>query len=84
MLKPEGLFLFTCASTGRAEHGTRRTTACDSFGTIGQLPDMQDYYKNLTIEDISKCINLNHEFSSWESEYNPQSCDLYFWGIKRP
>ena len=23
MLKPDGLFLFTCASTGRHEHGTR-------------------------------------------------------------
>jgi cyclopropane fatty-acyl-phospholipid synthase-like methyltransferase len=25
MLKPDGLFCFTCASTGRNEHGTRRT-----------------------------------------------------------
>lgn len=48
MLKPDGLFLFTCASTGRAEHGTRRTSPNDSYGTIGNVDDMIDYYKNLT------------------------------------
>ena len=30
MLKPGGLFLFTCATTGRPEHGTRRTTPADA------------------------------------------------------
>ena len=46
MLKPDGLFCFTCASTGRGEHGTRRSQAGDSYGTIGGLEDMSDYYKN--------------------------------------
>jgi len=48
MLKPDGLFCFTCASTGRGEHGTRRTSPTESYGTIGGLDDMSDYYKNLT------------------------------------
>ena len=26
MLKPGGLFFFTCGGSGRVEHGTRRTT----------------------------------------------------------
>ena len=26
MLKPDGLFVFTCDSTNRSEHGTRRTS----------------------------------------------------------
>ena len=30
MLKPGGLFLFTCATTGRPEHGTRRTSPQDA------------------------------------------------------
>lgn len=83
MLKPGGLFLFTCASTGRKEHGTRRTSKEDSYGTIGNLPDMQDYYKNLTLEDIKKVFDLSSSFSTWDSYYNSKSCDLYFYGIKK-
>jgi hypothetical protein len=83
MLKPDGLFCFTCASTGRPEHGTRRTSPNDSYGTIGGIDDMQDYYKNLNIIDINEVLDLNKLFSSWESYYNAESKDLYFVGIKR-
>jgi len=48
MLKPCGLFCFTCASTGTAEHGTIRTTPNESYGSIGNLIYMCDYYNNLT------------------------------------
>jgi SAM-dependent methyltransferase len=82
MLKPDGLFCFTCASTGRAEHGTRKTSPNDSYGTIGNLEDMNDYYKNLTIIDINEVLELNKLFSVWESYYNAESKDLYFVGIK--
>lgn len=82
MLKPNGLFLFTCASTGRPEHGTRRTSMNDSYGSIGNLIDMQDYYKNLTVYDIDEVLNLNNSFSVWNSYYNLESKDLYFVGIK--
>ena len=83
MLKPDGLFCFTCASTGRAEHGTRRTSPNDSYGTIGKLDDMHDYYKNLNIIDINEVLDLNKLFSNWESYYNSESKDLYFVGIKK-
>ena len=83
MLKPDDLFCFTCASTGRAEHGTRRTSPNDSYGTIGNLEDMNDYYKNLTIIDINEVLELNKLFSVWESYYNAESKDLYFVGIKK-
>jgi len=83
MLKPDGLFCFTCASTGRAEHGTRRTSPNDSYGTIGGIDDMQDYYKNLNIIDINEVLDLNKLFSNWQSYYNAESKDLYFVGIKR-
>jgi len=82
MLKPGGLFVFTCASTGRPEHGTRRTTPRDSFGTIAGLEDMQDYYKNLTHIDLNKGIPLHESFSVWNTYYEPHSKDLYFVGIK--
>ena len=83
MLKPNGLFCFTCASTNRPEHGTRRTSPQDSYGTIGNLDDMNDYYKNLTETDLNEVLNLNALFSSWNTYYNAESCDLYFVGIKK-
>jgi SAM-dependent methyltransferase len=82
MLKPGGLFLFTCASTGRPEHGTRRTSPGDSYGTIGNLPDMIDYYKNLSEVDLNNVLPLSKLFSSWNTYYNNNSKDLYFLGIK--
>jgi len=82
MLKPDGLCFFTCASTGRPEHGTRRTTPNHSYGTIGKIDRMEDYYKNLTIKDIADVLDLNSIFSVWDSYYNSKSHDLYFVGIK--
>lgn len=81
MLKPGGLFMFTCASTGRNEHGTRRTSPNESYGTIGNVEGWTDYYKNLTFEDLANSIDIT-EFSQYDHYYNPSSKDLYFWGIK--
>ena len=83
MLKPDGLFCFTCASTGRDEHGTRRTSPECSYGTIGNLEDMSDYYKNLTEIDLNEVLSLNNLFSVWDTYYNNESKDLYFVGIKK-
>jgi SAM-dependent methyltransferase len=84
LLKPGGLFLFTCATTGRKEHGTRRTTP-------GDAPHCGDYYKNLTVEDIWQAIpslprqrpESGLHFERHEFEVNDRTHDLYFWGIKR-
>lgn len=83
MLKPDGLFCFTCASTNRPEHGTRRTSPNDSYGTICNLEDMSDYYKNLTEIDLNEALSLNNLFSVWDTYYNNRSKDLYFVGIKK-
>ena len=83
MLKPDGLFCFTCASTNRPEHGTKRTSPKDSYGTIGKLQDMSNYYKNLTELDLNKELPLNQLFSVWDTYYNSKSKDLYFVGIKK-
>ena len=83
ILKPDGLLCFTCASTGRREHGTRRTSPQYSYGSIGKLEDMLDYYKNLTVIDLNDVLNLDNLFSSWNSYYNSKSHDLYFVGIKK-
>lgn len=83
MLKPDGLFIFTCASTGRAEHGTRRSNPNSSYGTIANIGSMSDYYRNLTEHDLNGVLKLNDLFSSWDTYYNSLSHDLYFIGIKR-
>lgn len=82
MLKPGGLFCFTCASTDRPEHGTRRSEPESSYATLACIEDMSDYYKNLTIKEINDVLNLNTLFSVWDSYYNSESKDLYFVGIK--
>lgn len=82
MLKPGGLFFFTCASTGREEHGTRRTSPTDSYGTIGNVEGWTDYYKNLTFKDLDESIDLKNTFKIFSAWYCPTSKDLYFYGIK--
>jgi len=80
LLKPNGMFLFTCATTGRPEHGTKRTSPSDSPFT-SNLDN--DYYRNLNEEDIRQSINVDGIFSEYEFQSRlsyPQ--DLYFWGVK--
>jgi SAM-dependent methyltransferase len=77
LLKPGGLFFFTCASTGRAEHGTLRTTPSESMTT--NIPEWANYYKNLTEDDI----DIEDAFDRYCFYNNTKSCDLYFWGIKK-
>jgi SAM-dependent methyltransferase len=71
-----GLVVFTCATTGRAEHGTRRSSPDMSPLTLDW-----DYYQNLTAEDFKFGTNLRSMFSSYTFTTNQASHDLYFWGI---
>lgn len=73
-----GLVFFTCATEGRAEHGTARTTPADSPLTV-RLG--WDYYKNLTPADFADECNLDNVFSDYEFIINDAHHDLYFWGI---
>jgi hypothetical protein len=69
-----GLVFFSCATTGRKEHGTRRTSPQDA-------PFCGDYYANLTEEDVRREIDLS-VFKRYEFSTNSDCHDLYFWGIK--
>jgi hypothetical protein len=82
LLSENGLFLFTCATIGRAEHGTSRQNSGCSPLTSAQ-EEWKDYYKNLTIEDIRAAIDVDNIFSSYHFAINENSHDLYFWGIKK-
>lgn len=81
MLKPGGLFLFTCATTGRPEHGTRRTDV-GSAPLLEDKEDWQDYYKNLTEDDVRVINGFNSCFPDGIFEIGNEVCDLYFHGIK--
>jgi hypothetical protein len=82
LLKPNGLFLFTCATTGRPEHGTLKSTQYDSPYT-SKIPYWANYYKNLEEKDIREIINVNDIFSIYKFSINNLTHDLYFWGIKK-
>jgi len=82
LLKTGGMFVFTCATTGRAEHGTRKSSTSCSPLTC-QLEDWADYYKNLTEEDIREVLDVDSLFSSYEFKVGHENYDLYFYGIKK-
>jgi SAM-dependent methyltransferase len=76
--RPGGLVLFTCASTGRPEHGTSRTSPIDSPGTMHAG---WDYYRNLDAGHFAE-FPLADNFAAWRFFQNPVSCDLYFFGLR--
>jgi len=79
MLKPGGLLIMTCASRGRREHGTTRTSPQNSPGTQALA---WDYYLNLTESDFAH-FDLDEMFKNYRFDYNKFSRDLYFLGIKK-
>jgi len=82
LLRPGGVFIMTCASTGRPEHGTKRCDADDSLTSGVEDPDWQNYYRNLTAHDIASAIPVADIFPVHNFYFNPTSKDLYFYGIK--
>jgi SAM-dependent methyltransferase len=77
--KPGGLVIFTCATTGRHEHGTTRTTPNDSPLTtkLGW-----SYYKNLDANDFLNTFNMFGWFDAFHFLMCPQTFDLYFYGLR--
>ena len=89
MLKPGGLFVFSCGGPGRLEHGTLRTTPQDSGVTLVNKTDdpdweiWQNYYKNLGESHIREVLDIESIFKHHQFYYAPPPiADLYFWGIK--
>jgi hypothetical protein len=80
LCKPGGFVFFTCATEGRPEHGTSRSTPLDSPLTVDQG---WEYYRNLNESDFQQFIDFDDQFKYYGFEINDQSKDLYFWGIKK-
>lgn len=68
-----GLIIMTCATTGRPEHGTRRTSPSDA-------PFCGDYYRNLTEQNIRDNCDLS-KFSLYQFSTCSSPADLYFYGL---
>lgn len=77
MTRPGGIVLITCASRGRLEHGTTRTTPHESPGTtaVGW-----EYYRNLGRRDFASNFALDQMFDPYIFFDNDVSKDLYFVG----
>ena len=74
LLRPGGLFLFTCAGEGRAEHGTINCSPKDA-------PFTNDYYQNLSKQFIRKIIDIEFFFGKdFKFFLNSKTKDLYFVG----
>jgi len=80
MLKPGGLLLLTCATTGRAEHGTDRLARWASRATIKASPD---HYRNLTARDFDRTFEALPQLVFHACITNIFACDLYVVGIKK-
>ncbi len=77
-----GLMAFSCATTGRKEHGTYNCEpqSAPLLRLVSQ--DWANYYRNITEEDVRLHLDLAY-FSAYEFEVNELTHDLYFWGIRR-
>jgi SAM-dependent methyltransferase len=74
VLRPGGVLVLTCATTGRHEHGTTRTSPAMS-------PSTNDHYRNLTASDVVGALtNLRVDLvaTCWSS------FDLYLVARKPP
>jgi SAM-dependent methyltransferase len=79
MCKPGGLVLMTCATAGRAEHGTVRKSREASPLTVGLG---WNYYRNLLPNDFLGTLDFPSAFSRYRFWLNWRHYDLFFCGLK--
>lgn len=78
LCKQQGLVIITCATDGRAVHGTYEKNPESSLTVEIGL----DYYKNLIEKDFD-IFSLKDLFSMYNFSSNSNSHDLYFYGFKK-
>jgi SAM-dependent methyltransferase len=81
MARPGGLIAFSCATTGRPEHGTSRSDR--GFGAPLAVEVGQEYYANVAPSQVWKCID-RPMLAGGFTAVNDRIFDLYFVGIKAP
>lgn len=89
LLKPGGLFFFTCANQNRAEHGTESKSPSDSLTSnpenpwVKKWPTWKDYYKGVSTSDLVSLLKPDDHFQYYEVYINTSPQDLYFVGVKK-
>lgn len=79
LVREGGLVLFTCASTGYREHGTRRSAPESSPLT---LAIGWDHYRNLAERDFTRSLDLRLWCSDWRFYVDDETYCLYFAGLR--
>jgi SAM-dependent methyltransferase len=80
MTRPGGLVIISCATTGRAEHGTTRSTKDHSPLTVGIG---WEYYRNIGVSTFRQAFVLDRWFEDYILLQSWNMCDLYFVGIMK-
>lgn len=80
LCRPGGLVTMACATYGRGEHGTSRSSSLDSPLTVNMG---WEYYQNLAKKDFTRNFDFSSNFSRFGFWENWNSYDLYCAGIKR-
>ncbi|NBU98341.1 MAG: methyltransferase domain-containing protein [Spirochaetia bacterium] len=80
LCKSQGLIFFSCATTGRAKHGT---LYCDPHSSPNTVDLGWEHYQNLTEKDFRDNFNFDEVFDQYQFSVNRFCFDLYFWGIKK-
>lgn len=75
LTRPGGLLIITCATDGRPEHGTERTSKEDS-------PHTTDWYRNLSPSDLTDIFSPVQFREYGLTVYQKPHADLHFYGIK--
>ena len=78
MTKPGGMVIFTCATTGRLEHGTTRS---DGGYAAPFVVNHHKYYGNVSLNQAQKAVATSHWFEKYGFYQEHTSKDLYFLGI---
>lgn len=78
MMKEDGLMVFTCATTGRRQHGTVKYQPEFSPLTVA---DGGDYYKNLVENDFTSVLTMSAFFSVFAFFEDRTFQDIYFVGL---
>lgn len=76
LLKDGGILVFTCATTGRPEHGTAEASPADS-------PSTNNYYRNLEAKDIAAIPGFLEQFETYAFYVEDTHKDLCFYGLKK-
>ena len=79
MTRPGGLVAFSCATTGRPEHGTTRSDG--GFAAQLAVSGGQEYYANVTPSQVREVLGVDL-MTAYFIEVNDRMFDLFFVGLK--